>query len=644
MEYEGLQFVYIKLRKKYNGSEKSVVLSGKYNVKEKGKNHIKIIKEEEYIDKLWGEKISDCYAIVGENGSGKTQIMNMIMDFFYYQKNTGIKSDLEFYVLFEDIKTKQLFKYSLGTTAELIIENNTGKDICVLTKNRINNLQNECKLAYFHNVLTKNDYEIRQLCDYDFSIGGLISHYLRMGVEMNYYDIGKDGVRIYFSEQQFQIINFIYKFRNNKHIPFPLPKYISISFDDDSYNWKYILKYLENIKTQGQVGITIKKILDEFFSKFETSWINETIKKLIINCFKEIAIPKIVPAGEEYTENRTKFFQLFNDIKDMDFEEYDIFDIVLNFFMHLKSDIKYNIDKYINFVEWLKMNKKEIKSKFIKNARKEIIVSVDDSTYKFISELIDLYSKTCFEFPFLTFNFNMSSGEYYFLSIFSQLYSIIDNGEKKALEYTSVDDNVKSILVMMDEPDISLHPRWQKNFIYWITEFINSNFQNVRVQVIIATHSPLLLSDFPHTNVLYLSKKINKSGEDDYVAEKNNNKKTFGSNIHTLFLDSFFLENYGTMGRFAQERISELADYLINGNTNDNEYKYNKKNMIACVGENILHNKLEELYKRNVPEYSKDIRNDRKDLSVIETLGLLKKQRKEIDKLIYELEKRYDKN
>ena len=86
MEEKYLQLIYIRKKYKYIDEEIEVVLNGKYNVEPEDDDCIKVKIEKNYIDGLWGESISDCYAIVGENGSGKTQIMNLIMEFFSFQK------------------------------------------------------------------------------------------------------------------------------------------------------------------------------------------------------------------------------------------------------------------------------------------------------------------------------------------------------------------------------------------------------------------------------------------------------------------------------------------------------------------------------------------------------------------------------
>ena len=261
-----------------------------------------------------------------------------------------------------------------------------------------------------------------------------------------------------------------------------------------------------------------------------------------------------------------------------------------------------------------------------------------------MAKLIRQYGDMNFAFPFYTFTFDISTGEYDFLSFFSELYSIVDKEEMpgNVYAYSAIDNNVNNLLLLLDEADLSFHPRWQKNFICWMTEFINSNFTGVKVQIIVATHSPILLSDFPSTNVSYLSKGRGKSGSaEDYMALKNDSRKTFGCNIHTLFLNSFFLEDCGTLGMLAEKKINELADFLLNDSDSDLDEQY-VKNMIECIGEGILQKRLQKLYSRKFPNIPVQIEKKKQDNAISETLKLLKKQREEIDRLINELERKND--
>lgn len=57
-----------------------VSLSGKYDIQFSEKeNCLKIKKKKNYVRNFWGQNVVDCFAVVGENGSGKTRLVNSIM-------------------------------------------------------------------------------------------------------------------------------------------------------------------------------------------------------------------------------------------------------------------------------------------------------------------------------------------------------------------------------------------------------------------------------------------------------------------------------------------------------------------------------------------------------------------------------------
>jgi predicted ATP-dependent endonuclease of OLD family len=75
----------------------------------------------------------------------------------------------------------------------------------------------------------------------------------------------------------------------------------------------------------------------------------------------------------------------------------------------------------------------------------------------------------------------------------------LSSGEKQViyrLGYILKDiDVVKGGIILIDEPEISLHPAWQIKF----REILLDMFENVDVQIIIATHSPYILTNIDPT-------------------------------------------------------------------------------------------------------------------------------------------------
>ncbi|CYU43796.1 ATP-binding protein [Streptococcus suis] len=143
----------------------------------------------------------------------------------------------------------------------------------------------------------------------------------------------------------------------------------------------------------------------------------------------------------------------------------------------------------------------------------------------------------------------LSSGELALLNLFGRLFSI-----KKGLK-------ANNILLLLDEVDLGLHPEWQRRWISVALPIIKEIFKGKHIQIIMTTHSPIMLSDIYADNVIMLRKDTNGNRiiVENQGMEKNQ-VTTFGQNIHDLYRDSFFLDS--TRGEYAKEQIQETTKVL----------------------------------------------------------------------------------
>ncbi len=114
------------------------------------------------------------------------------------------------------------------------------------------------------------------------------------------------------------------------------------------------------------------------------------------------------------------------------------------------------------------------------------------------------------------------------------------------------------------------------------------------------THSPIVLSDMPQKNVIYLTKKNGKC----VIDHKMQDTKTFGANIFKLFNDAFFLGERGQTGEFSKNKIRTIIDTVKprqgqNGNVIYPELSEKEseelKEEISLIGEPIIRDKLYEM-------------------------------------------------
>ncbi|CAA6803991.1 MAG: Unknown protein [uncultured Sulfurovum sp.] len=178
-----------------------------------------------------------------------------------------------------------------------------------------------------------------------------------------------------------------------------------------------------------------------------------------------------------------------------------------------------------------------------------------------------------------------------------------------------------SMLIVLDEPELSLHPQWQKSYM---NELFDSVFYlRKQLHFIITTHSPFLLSDIPKQNIIFLDKykkddeKVNNETQKEgnckvFIDGLKEKEQTFGANIHTLLSDNFFMDN-GLMGEFAKKKIQEIMDFLNDTKTIEeiSTKKEQIKQVIDAIGEPFLKQKLLEMYyKKFKDEASKKARKD----------------------------------
>lgn len=109
----------------------------------------------------------------------------------------------------------------------------------------------------------------------------------------------------------------------------------------------------------------------------------------------------------------------------------------------------------------------------------------------------------------------------------------------------------KHINIVLDEVELYAHPEFQRTYIhYFISQLSNmhiSDSQIRSVNLIIATHSPFVVSDIPQENILVL-----KEGKAEKIVGQ-----TYCSNIYNLLKHPFFIEY--PMGEMARTRLDKVV-------------------------------------------------------------------------------------
>ncbi len=183
------------------------------------------------------------------------------------------------------------------------------------------------------------------------------------------------------------------------------------------------------------------------------------------------------------------------------------------------------------------------------------------------NQLLSLISKANSLYPFVTARFFdivyshnvnestlLSSGELEMLNLYSRIYdATITNLSRK--QYIPN-------LILLDEAEIGYHPEWQRKFVKNVITFLNSLGKGEDFfQVVLTSHSPIILSDIPRSCTNYLTR-----GKPIPTDE------TFGANIFDLYRNSFFMSD-GLIGEYAWEKILQAEKSIKHAISNPNDTK-----------------------------------------------------------------------
>lgn len=623
-----------------------IPLSGKYLIAyDPESGTLDVERNGRYVDGFWGGNIQDCLAVVGDNGVGKTMLANLIMnDIGVLQRKISARSQFIMVVEENDDVLSVFHTWGLKVRQPSTRNRIWCTPYLVPDKPYLDKL----KVAYFRNDLSSLDYMVESRCDYDFSLGRMIRRHHAQTTGMNYGDFSRDAVWNYYTHEAFRIIVFLYdeEFQHRLDMQFPMPKRIQIGIADGSFNEDYIVQETKKLGWKDGRGEVLEKAvrvfirnLDDALNRFGRTWINCTVKGLILNCYKELCIP------QSFLDDSMIDPQVLLNILNMEpssefLSEKPSF---CQYGFHM-LDVMYRICRQLGkktyvaedaleqrFIRWLEENEKTIAG-FERRGMLQLDIPTGEETRAFMQKLIEEYSRTNFQFPFYDFSFGVSAGEYSFLVFFSNLYSMVNGNQ--VYDYQKLDESTDSLLLIFDEADLSMHPRWQRMYIKWLTDACKQVFPALSLKIIVTTHSPVLLSDFPADSVLYLKK--DRQGKIWYIRK---NEKTFGCNIHTLYLNAFFLEEHGTMGAFAEEQINGIAAELLGESALYYRDYERMEKMIDCIGEGIIRQKLELALDRARGGRGRQIRREEHG-AIRETLEILEEQRNNMDRLIGELKER----
>jgi predicted ATPase len=478
-------------------------------------------------------------AIVGENGSGKSSVLESILDLL---SNSSNEKDRKKYLLFYKHNSDYIvFKSHINSKINIVDSNNT--KITWIKENP------NSKFLTWHR--------------------DIISIFLTNERE---HKVFEDENQIYVETPQRNI---------NRIKKIILSNYVSHKKSLKKLNDKYFTPININIKLQ------LYKLLEDEYLYEED--INKKVRKII----------KEIEDTDSASEKFSKIINIFKIKKDLSSlkTKPSFLSINKNDLTSLKIQSKYN---YFSYVEKERYSIDEIYKRVFKSLTKPI--KKKNIFYSFdINELTPEYINFLFDLPELVFDIELLDKDIKFedlsygeRQLLIQLHFILHHSQKtkyQSLEIIAnevddekeevIENKINSMFILLDEFEVGLHPEWQKKAIEYIIVFLEN--LKIKFHLIITSHSPFILSDLPKKNVIFLEK--GKQVDVDI--------ETFGANIHTLLSHGFFMKD-GLMGEFAKRQINDAISRLNQTKLSEDDIKF-CENIIKITGEPIIKRQMQKM-------------------------------------------------
>lgn len=400
-------------------------------------------------------------------------------------------------------------------------------------------------------------------------------------------------LKLYFNDRLHRQISFL-SILNTKHKSLTLilnkikfPASISIWFNKNIFEKAESLAFSSIYDFKCLVDLN-KFCLNEVNATLD---LNEKLKKLII-----ISTFNYTFSNDFFRQSNPNvpLQELSKFLNNLEISE-STFDELKNYLLQQKSISDFT---KISLINNLLKNLNEIVSKqyltqnvIFLSSEIQFDVRISDDIWPLLESLLSVGFS--FEDGLISYGWssNLSSGEEALLTQYSELYEGLKN---------SYEEN---LIISIDEGELFLHADWQKDYlkslITFLKYFIDKENKETKVQLILSSHSPFIVSDLPKSNLIFLRKNY-ETGLSQVIPSINKHA-TFGSNIYDLLADSFFMSE-GFIGSFAQEKIDEVYSELSNKIENTKyKLKIDKsyiKSIISIVGEPLIQRQLSLLYDR----------------------------------------------
>ncbi len=573
--------------------------------------------------------ISNVTSIIGENGTGKSSLLRLIKRNFAdgsggleHSLIVALKKEEVITVYYSDgiiIKTHNLIDLNIKLEKLLHedkVDRNSGKTYKYIVPPKIKDFALTDFIS-FSNIFD-GETEMEWKGSYDISTNFLIRNDLIKNIE--YKTINHESnlrqIEIHLFEEIERQIAFINRYIDKKFLPFELPDHIFISSKKEiDYDFGFSTEEKQILEKYGFIDDFLSLILllkEKIDHRGNDTLQDYFIASCILNFILELA-----STYQNLTEH-IKFVLPFSKVKKSNSVE-NIAINLLNDFQEQSKKQPYKMD--VDHYNWINSARDFIKTLPLLLSKDftlgqtsfSLLLKITGSSKEKFKKFYNSYRDSYRLKPFLNFKWrSLSSGEKALFNIYARFHSLSNSETTNELN--------KSLIILIDEGDVYLHPSWQKRFVYLLLDYLPRVYSKTKagvtrnIQIIFTTNSPIPASDLPNDNTIFLEKDGSYSEEKEILGPKtlikdslNDQKETFASNIYTLLSDSFFIKD-GLIGDFAAKKINDIITKLSSGYDIQVSERENIRKIIQQIGEPIIKHKLFQMY------------NDRFNLNIHERL------------------------
>ena len=522
---------------------------------------------------FWGELVCNVSVIVGNNGAGKTTAMRHILNHIVDGRASDVNDDILVYA--DDDSNLTVCtgrKLSVNSPFKYTIKH---EDIP---------LKNICYSSHITTIPEADDslgYEFRG--NRNISEGWLLFHDIERATGIDSSSAAHPYalyLTSHHNRDEYRTVRFIHdKGQLLKDLDMNIPEYLKLSLCSSGY--EYFGRRKKNVPPFKDVKF--RSIKDKYdYLYFYNTFLNVAKDH---NQVQEnwLALAEEFVKGIDVNKDAVEYVKSFNvnSMKDVmsihNTTQSALIDTVPEYFAMIISILE-TIRRICKFDEihgcyYISIKDENIETFFETIYPKNVLVT---SRFFEIQKAFDLDK-----------HYYPSAGEKMVLNLMSRLY------EELELSPFIYQDSYSSdvTLIILDEAEVGYHPEWQRKFLKTVLDFTNSLPKHHKYQILLTTHSPIILSDIPGCNVSFL-----KNTESGTIAVSG--IKTFGANIYDLLKESFFLSN--SIGDYAQSRISEVFNtYYSEGNDRKERFISNYdtlKFIVDNIADDYIHSEAQRCF------------------------------------------------